>query len=122
MSSRAIFTACVITSVFMPAGAALASNKPIPGIDIVVKKKPGGQAIRVGDCQSGGGRVVKQGANWVCTGLRATSADSKQGRIQPNAGTDEARAKQKNPSNTEPRKPSGQRGTIGFAPLKPAEF
>lgn len=119
MSIRAIFTACVITSALLPTGAALAINDPIPGVDIIVRKNPGGQAIKVGDCQAGGGRIVKQDANWVCTGLRA---DSKQGRIQPNAGTEVTRAKQKNPSNAESRKPGGQRGTVGFAPLKPAEF
>lgn len=77
MTTRiAILAACASALVLTSAGAALAIGEPIPGIDIVVKKNPGGQAIRVGDCQSGGGRVVKQGAKWVCTGLPAAGAGS----------------------------------------------
>jgi hypothetical protein len=52
---------------------ALATIDPIPGVDIIVKKNPGGTPIKVGDCQSGGGKVVKKGAEWVCTGLPATA-------------------------------------------------
>ena len=89
MSIRPIFVACFIASALLPAGAALAINNPIPGVDIIVKKNPGGQAIRVGDCQSGGGRVVKQGANWVCTGL-------------PAAGAGSARTKAEKPKTTGP--------------------
>jgi hypothetical protein len=55
------------------AGVRLAINDPIPGVDIIVRKNPGGTPIKVGDCQSGGGKVVKKGGQWVCTGLPATA-------------------------------------------------
>lgn len=83
----AILAACTGTLVLTSVGTALAIGEPIPGIDIVVKKNPGGQAIRVGDCQSGGGKVVKQGAKWICTGL-------------PSAGS--ARTKAEQPKTTGP--------------------
>ena len=69
----AIIAAYAGTLAFIQAGAALAIGEPIPGIDIVVKKNPSG-SIKVGDCQSGGGKVVKQGAHWVCVGLPASKA------------------------------------------------
>jgi hypothetical protein len=43
-----------------------AIGEPIPGIDIVVRKNPGGQRIRVGDCRAAGGKIVKLGNQWVC--------------------------------------------------------
>jgi len=54
------------------AGIRLAASEPIPGVDIIVRKNPGGTMIKVGDCQSGGGKVVKKAGQWVCTGLPAT--------------------------------------------------
>lgn len=123
MTTRiAILAACIGTLVLASASAALAINDPIPGVDIIVRKNPGGQAVRVGDCQAGGGRVVKLGAKWVCTGMRAPSAAGKQGRVQPDAGPNEARTKQKNANDTNSRTTGGKSRAIGFAPLKPAEF
>jgi hypothetical protein len=126
----AIFAACAGTLVLTSAGAALAIGEPIPGIDIVVKKNPGGQAIKVGACQSGGGKVVKQGTKWVCTGMPVTRAGGTQGRIQSDADANKARTKQGNQSNRagapagsdNSRKTGGRSPTIGFAPLRPAEF
>ncbi len=126
----AILAACAGTLILTSAGAALASNNPIPGLDVVIKKKPSGSAIRVGDCQSGGGKVVKQGANWVCTGMPATRAGNAKGRVQSDAGRNEARTK--NPSSKAGNAPArldntnsrtkGSRSSTVFAPLRPAEF
>jgi hypothetical protein len=62
--SAGLFAASAVTA------HAQASNNPIPGIDVVVKKKPAGSAVKVGACQSGGGKVVQQDGQWVCTGMK----------------------------------------------------
>ena len=118
----AILAACAGTLVLTSAGAALAIGEPIPGIDIVVKKNPGGQAIKVGACQSGGGRVVKQGKQWVCTGMPVTRAGINEARTKNPSS--KAGAPGRAPSrldNTNSRKMGGK-GSAGFAPLRPAEF
>ena len=46
-------TACIGTLVLTSAGAALAINNPIPGVDIIVKKDPGGLAVRAGTAAGG---------------------------------------------------------------------
>ena len=57
VAAFALLAACAGTFVVVHAPMALAINDPIPGVDIVVKKHPGGNAITVGNCQSGGGKV-----------------------------------------------------------------
>jgi hypothetical protein len=73
------------------AGHAQTQTNPIPGIDVVVKKKPAGNAVKVGDCQKGGGKVVQQGGEWVCTGMK-----------------DAKPAKQSAATNAKPKKPVAQ--------------
>ena len=85
----ALLVACAGTFVVVHAPMALASNDPIPGVDIVVKKHPGGNAITVGDCQSGGGKVVKIGGQWACTGL---PSGGKSGKALPKTGNGKAGA------------------------------
>ena len=62
--SAGLFAASAVT------GHAQASNTPIPGIDVVVKKKPAGSAVKVGDCQKAGGKVVQERGQWVCIGMK----------------------------------------------------
>jgi hypothetical protein len=52
---------------------AQSQTNPIPGIDVVIPKKPRPGYIRVGDCQSGGGKVVRAKGQWVCTGFPKSS-------------------------------------------------
>ena len=61
-----LFAASAVTS------HAQTQTNPIPGIDVVVKKKPAGNAIKVGDCQKGGGKVVQERGQWVCVGMKDT--------------------------------------------------
>ena len=69
---------CAGTFAICHADMALAAANPIPGVDVIVKKHPIGM-IKVGDCQSGGGKVVKKGGQWTCVGMPAQKSSSKTG-------------------------------------------
>ena len=42
------------------------SNIKHPSVTAIIKQKSDGSPITVGACQSGGGKVVKSGDEWVC--------------------------------------------------------
>jgi hypothetical protein len=89
MSFRtAMIAACAGGLVLAAANSALAVLDPIPGVDVIVKQHPAGIAVTVGNCQSGGGKVVKMNGQWVCTGLPASKSGSAMkknsgGKVQP---------------------------------------
>jgi hypothetical protein len=53
---------------------AMASNKPIPGINVVVKTNPPGTTIKAGDCKPPKG-TLKQNArgDWECVLTQTTT-------------------------------------------------
>lgn len=146
----AIIAACAGTLVLANANIALAAVAPIPGVDIVVRKDPGGTAIKVGACQAGGGKVVKVRGQWACTGLPAATKQKRSLDIAP--GRERIRFAQsqtnsnskmkmgtqgdgvwKAPAGVESAKAASKKTTrakaaakkielIGVAALKPAEF
>jgi hypothetical protein len=73
----AMLALCAGTFAIAQANVALAALDPIPGVDVIVKRHPAKGMIRVGDCQSGGGKIVKMRGEWVCTGLPASGDSAK---------------------------------------------
>jgi hypothetical protein len=74
-------------------GLVLASNEPIPGIDIIVRKKPGGGIVKNPGVNAGGNTAPAKGS-----------------------------PKALNPRTSKPKPLNKNSKTIGFAPLRPAEF
>lgn len=86
-----IIAICASAFALTQAGIVQANNNPIPGVDIIVRKNPGGTAITVGNCQSGGGKVVKIRGQWSCTGFpRAASGESKKLKTSTGGGAGKA--------------------------------
>lgn len=118
----AILAACAGALVLpLTATVTFATNDPIPGVDIIVRKNPGGTRITVGSCRSGGGKIVKKGNEWVCTGFPATASPKRGANLPARSG--DAKSPKKNGAQNKMKSGASPGNTKpGMAVLRPAEF